>query len=86
VSLFPLFFFKFLVFEVAIYANKDVYIRRVNGRRGAEERQRIAFVCQRPEDRRVVSVWSRGSVAARARGPRRRRLSARRRDGIAGSR
>jgi len=26
VSLFPLFFFKFLVFEAAIYANKDVYI------------------------------------------------------------
>ena len=29
VSLFPLFFFKFLVFEAAIYANKDVYI--ING-------------------------------------------------------
>jgi len=26
VILFPLFFFKFLVFETAIYANKDAYI------------------------------------------------------------
>ena len=33
VSLFPLFFFKFLVFEAAFYANKDVYIEVVMWRR-----------------------------------------------------